>query len=875
MAVKAPSVKISKINIGVLTPGSKTVYANAEVSGSDGSLRTKKSGNVAAVAWSSAYSGLNYQFYYTQANASGEILVFKGDSGNVSAKQNIQYSAPDNAITCYVYFAPVANSYKHYKKKNKSGTTTYNTAVTGLTSQSVVFQDVYPEKPTISDPTINNLNLNILFTTTDTKAKYVRFRVYNGSVCMNLEPNWIELGWQTGASVVVCEQNIPVAAGGIFRIQAQTRNDSEKFTSEWSDLSGAISSNPFAPTNLRAEPYSSEGIKLDWGDVPGIADTGGYEIQYVKDKELLFDSSTVDGSQTCDISEFIFQSLEPGYTYFFRVRAKNSDGKYSGWSNVVSQILAVKPKPPSTWTLDTVNETGSNKTIYFTHNSADNSKMTAAVISYKINNGSQVDIQFPLPSIVETTTIFEYDLPISSCIDGDIVLWKVKTKGAHADYSDYSIERTIKVYSEPSITIDMPSEVESYPITVELATSPQTQIPLAYSISINSVEGYDRINVFGESEYVAANQELYSKTILSNDKNFTFDLLPNDCKLDNGQSYKISVIAAMNSGFNAETAFIFEVNFDDDIMYTPVGGIEINDEDFSAYISAECYDPEAPYEASVNDTSLEDDYEFDNEIFEYKVLEYGLYQFNYSNGSWYLDGVEINDIEEYGLEISSELEENDFIYISYERKEILDDNASMSIYRYEATGEYTEIATGITNNTLVFDPHPNFGICEYRIVAINDSTGSIGFSDIQVENNVSSVVIQWDEEYKKNNDDVFDDSEIFNHTYMLLELPYNIKVSENNNLDSDLVEFIGRKHPVSYYGTQQGSSINISSDIPKDDEEKIKLLRKLSVWPEDVYIREPNGNGYWAKIEASWNIDYSSLIIPVSINTSKVESNKI
>ena len=39
----------------------------------------------------------------------------------------------------------------------------------------------------------------------------------------------------------------------------------------------------------------------------------------------------------------------------------------------------------------------------------------------------------------------------------------------------------------------------------------------------------------------------------------------------------------------------------------------------------------------------------------------------------------------------------------------------------------------------------------------------------------------------------------------------------------------------------------------------------------DVYVREPSGLGYWANISISYNREYSSLTIPVTLDVKPVE----
>ena len=86
-----------------------------------------------------------------------------------------------------------------------------------------------------------------------------------------------------------------------------------------------------------------------------------------------------------------------------------------------------------------------------------------------------------------------------------------------------------------------------------------------------------------------------------------------------------------------------------------------------------------------------------------------------------------------------------------------------------------------------------------------------------------------------------------------------------------MVEYIGREHPVTYHGTQLGTSSVWSMDIPASDKETIYALRRLQNWMGDVYVREPSGAGYWASISVSFSKKHCDVVIPVSINVTRVE----
>ena len=105
----------------------------------------------------------------------------------------------------------------------------------------------------------------------------------------------------------------------------------------------------------------------------------------------------------------------------------------------------------------------------------------------------------------------------------------------------------------------------------------------------------------------------------------------------------------------------------------------------------------------------------------------------------------------------------------------------------------------------------------------------------------------------------------------MLKLPYNIDVSDSNDSDVTLVEYIGRKRPVSYYGTQLGSTSSWKVDIPKYDTDTLYALRRLAIWLGDVYVREPSGSGYWAHIKVSYSQEHCNLVIPVSFEITRVD----
>ena len=202
------------------------------------------------------------------------------------------------------------------------------------------------------------------------------------------------------------------------------------------------------------------------------------------------------------------------------------------------------------------------------------------------------------------------------------------------------------------------------------------------------------------------------------------------------------------------------------------------------------------------------------------------------------------------------------------------EDLKLAVYRREYDGKFTEIASEIGNakNVFVTDPHPALDYARYRIVATSVTTGLVDYYDAPAYPvNGTAVVIQWDEawsEYDQGIDDTLA-SPLWNGS--MIKLPYNIDISDSNSKDVTLVEYIGREHPVDYYGTHLGTKSTWNMDIPASDKEAIYALRRLQNWMGSVYVREPSGAGYWASISVSFSKKHCEVTIPVTIEVTRVE----
>lgn len=198
----------------------------------------------------------------------------------------------------------------------------------------------------------------------------------------------------------------------------------------------------------------------------------------------------------------------------------------------------------------------------------------------------------------------------------------------------------------------------------------------------------------------------------------------------------------------------------------------------------------------------------------------------------------------------------------------------LMVYRREFDGTFKLIADGIdsSQNVAVTDPHPSLDYARYRIVARSNATGTISYYDPPgYPVGCTSIIIQWDEEWSNFDTTNTDVRQQPPWNGSLLELPYNVDVSDSISPDVEFVDYVGRTYPVSYYGSSVDSTSTWSTEIPATDVETIYALRRLQIWKGDCYVREPSGSGYWASIVVSFTKTHLELTIPVSISITRVE----
>lgn len=749
-----------------------------------------------------------------------------------------------------------------------------------------------------------------------------------------------------------------------FRVRSVS--DSQKST--WCEIKSIIlGSKPISPTTWSSTTTAIVGdpLHLYW-----VHNTEDGSSQTQAELEI-YDDSLIDSRIRCNADASTIGAGDYLYIIFRKTLTPSDDGS-------LKYYVEYKKTSESDYKIVEITEAGNSCIVYAPEAVAYDIRVRELRI---ILNSTDEDEK-------DKTSVHTIDT--NDFIEGAKLNWRVRTAGITKEYSDWSIQRTVDIYTPPTLELSVTDSegnsvdvINQLPFYIKGLPGPQssTQRPIGYHVSIVSNEFYETTDNIGNLKTVNVGESVYSsfiddtpasnlifykaeyesgkyvrtddvvegvvdsvmiegakttygdqvyKAIIDGEEVYFYivedasaapstlllEMSANNIDLENNITYTVIATVSMNSGLTAEETSPFRVSWIEE-QYSPNAEVGININDWSAIIKPVCQEikmgnylvTQESDKYIRTDTILGD-------VWNTKLVAYEVV---YSDGQYIIDrdsivldasGALVNGaftttgeqvyLTDAGLyycfveesigsigDVTTEtgeqvlvgetVDENDVIQTVYycEISEVtMIDDVTLSVYRREFDGTFTEIIKNVENTgqTYAADPHPSLDYARYRIVATSKTTGAISYYDLPgVAVGCNSVVIQWDEEWSAFETTTEDELVKPPWAGSLLKLPYNIDVSDKYNMDVSTVEYIGRKHPVSYYGTQIGSSSTWNAVIPKDDEETLYALRRLAIWPGDVYVREPSGSGYWASISVSFNQKHLDVTIPVTLDIVRVE----
>lgn len=858
-----------------------------------------------------------YEWRYTTGDVvSGKSVWYIGASGTKDVDEtNAQWDIPTGAKTIMFRVKPVSKTYETGSGNDKKNVE-YFTNAAWVESKKYYTTDAPPGKPEGITVEIDHdrMKLKVEINDINLAKKYVNIQaVVNDKTTLdptktNLQVN--DLGYVS--------TEFDVTEGNRYKVRCCGKASKNAVdVGDWSDFTANYHSRPSTPTNLRVTPSRKTStnrfdVYLDWD---GSVTAKNYTIEYVgvvngelQEGELPnFDAIGLDnkqtetvphvddpttGKQTCTIN-----NIDSGLKYYFRIRADLDEQVFSKWLVVPDAVvIGTPPGPPTTWSSSTSVSFNEPLYLYWTHSSTDGSSETQAHVYIEIYEQGVEGIilhtieEFPLKSTdyyeKDKTSFYKFDTnpetnPWLRGIAGVKLRWRVQTAGVTGEFGNdpnenWSQVREIDIYAPPELTFtvqphnDMEYNTDfvctSFPLSIYAFAGPSSQTPRSYFISISSNDIYETVDNVGNNKTVSIGEVIYSKYI-DNETVAKYDILPSDVNLDNNISYKVECVVSMSSGLTTSKSMNFTVNWSDE-AYEPWAQIIFDPETLVANIHPYCEEYTIHY---------------------YKVSQSGAKYLTTDESvavAWGTPATTSRGKPIYtttGERVYSGITtdadgnflEDEFYYYEVKTGQLIE-GITLSVYRREFDGRFTEIATGIDNtkNTFVTDPHPALDYARYRIVAVANDTGAVSYADLPgVLVGETGIILQWAEDWSSFDvdPDVTDSLSKPNWAGSLLRLPYNVDVSPSYGIDTTLIEYAGRQHPVSYYGTQLGESATWSTVIPKTDKETIYALRRLAKWTGDVYAREPSGMGYWANVTVQFPQKHLDKTVPVTLTLTRVE----
>ena len=809
---------------------------------------------VFAIWYHDVYNTASFEVEWDYCTSDGKWF-----SGSKSTKQapayleqiDDTYNPPSNAKAVRFRIKPISKTYK----KKVNGTeqdVSYFTGSWSAYKQVSITEPYVPGAPPAPTVTIDGYTLTVKV---DNLHDLIEWTGADPYVEFEILKNDVQAIGHPKAKVIYFSASYSCSIDAGYDYKARCRIVQGSAVSQYSQYSSNNSSQPSAPSGIRTCRASSEtSVFLQW---EAVSSAKTYDIEYSTKRQNLGTSNNSKIINSVESTQYEVTGLESGEQYFFRIRAVNEKGS-SAWTEAVTTIIGARPTAPTTWSSTTTAIVGEELVLYWMHNTVDNSKESKAELEIYYDDNKVTGTVYNTSTSDEQTTS-EYKVNTSSYKEGTVIKWRVRTAGITGEFGDWSVQRTVNVYAPATLSLSVTdvngnfiTRLNSYPMYIKAIAGPASQKVISYNVQIIAKDTYETVDELGRFKMVLAGDAVYSKYYDIDDA-LLLELTPGSVDLHPGMSYSVQCMSTMNTGLSASDEWSFYVDWEDE-LYAPNAEIFYDSDKYITNIRPFCeYIPYVCYKV-----------EQASDKYIVTSIELPI-----------LDGESVDDaLTTDGDIVYSGEHDGSTVLFCIRLAEVPTSvpDVELSVYRREYDGKFTLIQDGVVNgsNTFVTDPHPSLDYARYRIVARSTATGAISYSDLPgYEIREKAVILQWAEEWSELN---VEGDEIAKPAWSgsLLKLMYNIDISEHNTPDTTKVEYIGREHPVSYYGTQVGTKATWSMEIPKYDKDTLYTLRRLSVYMGDVYVREPSGSGYWANINVSFKQTHMELVIPITIEIIRV-----
>ena len=741
------------------------------------------------------------------------------------------------------------------------------------------------------------------------------------------EPATGWLAWNLGAIFTITS----VETGTKYWVRV-CRKNKDNVASAWSETltctvpalpeEGKPTSAPTAPSDLTCEPQSVEypsNIRLGWAEAesqtPDV-EYASYEIQWTSNPGAFADNAMGDiesatwESDDPDETEqhYTITNLTRGTQWWFRVRKVNELGNgpwatalagdtYGSETTCTLTIAAEADVLTAPTTVETLAgyELGDVVSLAWTHNSAQESEQSAWEMELRVTidevsqTGSMSGedatdvIAIELDELVVDEDGTETTIQIP---DGTLIEWRVRTQGV-VDWSPWSGWRQFEVWAPPSVAIalfdsqrnDVADDgLTSMPFTIQLTASGAADAnqPIEWWAEIVAAEDYDVDDYTGAGSHVGAGNALWRGSLSAGEAGFDPDVWERvigvqEVRLQTGISYEVHGGCVTAQGIRADAEpYDLMPEWSIDIP-TPTAEVTFDLVRYACNVVPWCMAPitrDAMESQDETVSALPATIELDGAtIGDETSVVVELSGDPLGGELWELDA------DNATVTLSDEIEAQlPATFTVLWGDPALRDNTILDVYRIDSGGRPLLIAEGIDNDGTAetVDPHATYGTATYRIVATDTETGQQGAMDMSCPTPIDNVTIQWGEGEGIDDDETWETAAFAGHRVDLL---MDLKLSESYSPDAVTREYAGRRHPVVYYGTQRGQKASLSSNVMRTrDRYTIAMLRKLADAMEPVYVRTPNGLGFWAHVTPNITESYDSEAVSVSLDVTRVET---
>lgn len=801
----------------------------------------------------------------------GESSTLDKSAGYLT--QTEAYDPPENAVRIRCKLKPVSKTYGNnndkkyfvgaYRKKAQGWVTL------GTKKATYTYNDA--EAASTPSYTIDGLNLAVYYITDDTNTKSMKFHLTEGVTKKDVTCTTVKAskGSASGSSGSVFYYNFTMEYGKIYRLQAEAF-DADGVSSGKSEYTDTFASSLLAIDDFDTIlPASSTSVLFKWpmryyqglSYVTGVGELFAttYKLEYLVEDSSLYDVTEIgDGAYKINAYTFdqrsdnitsveysqpdttlyytpgdnddesstysdkvveYLQGLDTGKRYFFRLRPQTDDAEDAEWSAIHEIVLGTKPSMPSAWNLTTNIIDGETPQANWIHNSTDESSERQSTIEYIINDGESktVVVDNPKDDYGEwktETRSYEFTPESGNKFnDGTVIKWRVRTRGVlPGEYK--MVKPGFHFGSDTTITDDDILTLSGWSDWSDWQTIYYNEKP-EYTVNVGT-----SFPLSVDAKLNIDTQTLSGMTVelIATTDHQVIDVDGSMHKVVTGDVVFSKTAQNLTSTSNTITINAYEmaygshVTYDVNVKMTTSAGIDLSStESFTS--------PTINYSESTN-----------------------------SNVRLYADTL---TAKVYGLSNSS----------------------NSKVYRIEESKRYTEL--DIINNSYGYDPYAPFKRARYRVVNRNSSGSSITILDSPelYMKDCDWTAATWSSPQLKKHQDVILGAFI-NYGEKWISLLYNLDISPSYSRNVTTVTYDGRTDPVAYYSNNVTQTDSWSFELDARDRETRNKLMEMSLYSDDVYVREPSGIGYWASVTVSITETHAEYLSSVTLDITRVDHSE-